>query len=96
MKSDLNAMFFNEFGDHLSVPVTNHDMCYQAFRDFAACTCWQLLLRKTRLLVQHVDEAPAAYEDGGHDEAEDEEDQPGLDTVDGLIAALTTWRRIMF
>ena len=74
----------------MTVRVTDPRKPYQAFRDFAACTCWQLLLRKTRLLVQHVDEAPAAYEDGGHDEEEDEEDQPGLDTVDGLIAALTT------
>ena len=45
-KSHLNAILPNELGDHMSVRVTDHNMTYQAFRDFVVYTCAQLLMRK--------------------------------------------------
>ena len=84
MKSDLNAILPNELGDHLSVRVTDHNLSYQAFRDFVVYTCAQLLMRKRRLPIQHVDEDDAEQEGSGGQE----EYEPDLNTHEGLLAAL--------
>ena len=62
MKFDLNAILPNELGDHLSVRVTDHNLFYPAFRDFVVYTCAQLLMRKKRLPIHHVDEDDSAQE----------------------------------
>ena len=84
MKLDLNAILPNELGDHLSVRVTDHNLSYQAFRDFVGYTCAQLLMRKKRLPIQHVDEDDSAQEGI----AGQEESEPDLSTYEGLLAAV--------
>ena len=84
MKSDLNALLPNELGDHLSVRVTDHNLSYQAFRDFVVYTCAQLLMRKRRLPIHHVDEDDGAQEGyGGQEEYE-----PDLSTHEGCLALI--------
>ena len=68
----------------MSVRVTDHNLSYQAFRDFVVYTCAQLLMRKKRLPIQHVDEDASAQEGI----AGQEESEPDLSTYEGLLAAV--------
>ena len=56
MISDQNAIFPAELGDYLTVRVADVQQSYEAFRGFAVQPCAQLLMRKKRLLVNHVNE----------------------------------------
>ena len=56
MKLDLNAVFPAELSDSLSICATGVQQSYEAFRDFAVQACAQLLMRKKRLPVNHVNE----------------------------------------
>ena len=62
MKSDLNAILPAELSDYLTVRVTDVQQSYEAFRDFAVQACAQLLMRKKRLPVNHVNEENTSNE----------------------------------
>ena len=84
MKSYLNTILHNELGDHLSVRVTDRNLSYRAFRDFVVYTIAQLLMRKKRLPIQHVDEDDSAQEGI----AGQEESERDLSTYEGFLAAV--------
>ena len=60
MKSDLNAILPHELSDYLTVRVTDSQQSYEAFRDHAVQACAQLLMRKKRLPVNHVNDENGA------------------------------------
>ena len=83
MKSDLNAIL-PELGDHLTVRLTDPNQPYQAFKDFVIFTCSQILMRKKRLNINHVDDR--------HDQTQTQEgddDTYDLSTKEGVLAAVS-------